>query len=256
MKIFNILLIVALLLPGINAKAIDTKLIVRVKGKDAKFLGKNIGGALVVIRNSQTGAILSSGYTEGGSGNTALLMDSTRKRGDRLTDDRTAKYEALLNIAEATLVDVEVTAPGHMRNAAIKGSVQLWLLPGKHIDGEGLVIELPGLILSVLSPGLHQILPFVKDGKTIVKVRINLTMLCGCTISKGGVWDSEKIEVTAFLQKDGKPSGEKKMKLEKEDNIFETEFELTAKGSYGIAIHAFDTITKNTGADHVYFFVN
>jgi len=233
-----------------------TKLVVRVKGKDAKFIGTNIGGALVVVRNSQTSEVLARGITEGGSGNTKLLMETPHGRNDRLTDDKTARFEALIDIKEPVLVDVQVTAPAHLRGAAITGSSQLWLIPGKHIDGDGLIIELPGLILTVLNPTLHQILPF-KEGQPLnVDLKISLTMLCGCTISKGGTWNSEQIEVVATLHKDGKPIEQKTLLITSQDNIFDGHFTINSKGSYGFTVTAYDKVTKNTGVDRLYFFVN
>ncbi len=256
MKLRHLFVFLLIVVVADSAHALPTKLVVRVKGKDAKFIGTNIGGALVTVRNNQTGELLASGYTEGGSGNTKLLMETAHKRGDRLTDDKTAKFETLVDIKEPVLADVQVKAPAHLRNAAFNGSVQVWLIPGKDIDGEGLVIELPGFILDVLSPGLHQILPFAEGKHTELNLRISLTMLCGCTISKGGVWNADQIEVVAILQKDGKPVEEKRLSLSGQDNIFEGKFNLSAKGSYGFTVYAYDSVTKNTGVNYVYFFVN
>jgi len=233
-----------------------TRLVVRAKGKDGKFIGTNIGGALVVVRNNQTGEVLAKGSTEGGSGNTKLIMETVHGRNDRLTDDKTARFEALIDIREPLFVDVQVTAPSQLRGAAITGTTQLWLIPGKDIDGEGLVIELPGFILNVLNPTLHHIYP-IKEGEVInIDLKISLTMLCGCTISKGGTWSADPIEVRATLYKDGKRIGEKPLSLTDQDNIFGSHFEVREKGSYGITVTAYDKVTKNTGVDRVYFFVN
>ncbi len=188
---------------GLFAQQKPTRLVVRVKGKDGKFIGTNIGGALIVVRNNQTGEVLAKGYTEGGSGNTKWIMETAHARYDRLTDDKTAFFEAVVNIDEPVFVDVQATAPAQLRGAAVTGTTQLWLIPGKDIDGEGLVIELPGLILNVLNPSLHQILPF-KDGAPLdIDLKISLTMLCGCTISKGGTWNADQIEVAATLSRMG-----------------------------------------------------
>ncbi len=256
MKCRSLFLFVLLITAVFQATALPTKLVVRVRGKDAKFIGTNIGGALVIVKNSQTGEVLTSGYTEGGSGNTKLLMETSHKRGDRLTDEKTARFEASLDIKEPVLVDIIVKAPAHLKNAAISGSIQAWLIPGKDIDGEGLIIELPGFIIDVLNPGLHQILPFQEGKPTEVNLKISLTMLCGCTISKGGTWNADQIEVVGILQKDGKAIEEKRLTLSKQDNIFDVGFAVNGKGSYGFTVYAYDTVTKNTGVSYVYFFVN
>lgn len=234
----------------------STHLIVRAKAKDGKFISTNIGGALVVIRDHQSGELLAKGYTEGASGSTPLLMETAHNRNDRLTDDKTAKFEAVIDLKEPVFADVQVTGPAQLRGAAITGTTQLWLIPGKNIDGDGLIIELPGLIVNVLSPTLHQILP-IKEGQTInIDLSISLTMLCGCTISKAGPWKADQIEVGATLTKDGKPLESKPLNLTDRDNIFGARFTVNSKGSYGITIYAYDKVTKNTGVEHQYFFVN
>jgi hypothetical protein len=183
-------------------------------------------------------------------------METPHGRNDRLTDDKTAGFEALIDIKEPVFVDVQVTAPSQLRGAAITGTTQLWLIPGKDIDGEGLIIELPGLILNVVNPTLHQILP-IKEGETInVDLKISLTMLCGCTISKGGTWNADQIEVGATLYKDGKLIQNKLLSATDLNNIFTGRFTVNAKGSYGFTVYAYDKVTKNTGVDRVYFFVN
>jgi hypothetical protein len=47
---------------------IPTKLTVRVIARDGKFLGDDIGGALITVRDFHTGELLASGRTHGGSG--------------------------------------------------------------------------------------------------------------------------------------------------------------------------------------------
>src|SRR5262245_152422 len=47
----------------------STRITVRVQARGGKFLGDDIGGAEITIRNSRTGEILASGFTRGDSGN-------------------------------------------------------------------------------------------------------------------------------------------------------------------------------------------
>jgi hypothetical protein len=47
---------------------IPTRITVRVIARDGKFLGDDLGGALVTIRDLHTGDLLASGRTQGGSG--------------------------------------------------------------------------------------------------------------------------------------------------------------------------------------------
>jgi len=56
------------------AFAEPTEITVRVLGKDSKFVGSSMGGARVVLRDAQTGEILSQGVTEGSTGDTKRIM--------------------------------------------------------------------------------------------------------------------------------------------------------------------------------------
>ena len=47
---------------------IQTQIDVRVIAKDGKYLGDDIGGALVSIHDVRTGELLARGRTSGGSG--------------------------------------------------------------------------------------------------------------------------------------------------------------------------------------------
>ena len=55
-----------------------TSITVRVIAKDGKFLGADIGGSLVTIRDVMTGELLAKGYTTGDSGNTTEIMNTPR----------------------------------------------------------------------------------------------------------------------------------------------------------------------------------
>ncbi|MBN9296014.1 MAG: hypothetical protein J0I41_03335 [Filimonas sp.] len=234
--------------------ATPTKLIVRVKAKDAKFIGTGIGGAYIVIKNNLTGEVLAKGLTQGASGSTELLMQSALGRKQVLTDNKTAKFEASIDITEPLLVDVQATAPVAKRGAAINGTTQLWLIPGKNIEGDGLIIELPGFVLDILNPTTHA---FIQQAaiKEPLELKVSLTMLCGCTITKGGVWDADSIEVAGYIKKDGIRTKDITLKLSKEANIFTTPLPASEKGTYQVTVYAYDPRTGNTGVDNVNFVI-
>ncbi|MFT4032842.1 MAG: hypothetical protein QM669_10520 [Siphonobacter sp.] len=233
----------------------STKVIVRARAKDAKFIGTGIGGAYVVIRNDLTGEILAKGITTGTSGNTDLMLKTPHKRYDHLADDKTAKFEADIKLDEPTFVTVEATAPVNRRSSAVKVSTQLWLIPGKPIDEEGIVLEIPGFMLDILEPQTHQVISQTSLRDNQVKLKINLVMMCGCVINKGGVWNSDQIEVKAFVKKDGVPYGEVSLQFASQDNIFEGWLNAKDKGMYEVQIYAYDRITKNTGVDRINFVI-
>ncbi|MDJ1486262.1 hypothetical protein QNI16_37620 [Cytophagaceae bacterium YF14B1] len=246
-------LLIALFL-SLYTFAQPTKVIVRAKAKDAKFIGTGIGGAYIVIRNDLTGEILAKGLTTGASGNTDLIMKTPYTRNLPLTDEKTAKFETLIDIKEPTFVTIEAIAPVNRKSAAVTVSTQLWLIPGKAIDGEGVVLEIPGFILDILEPQTHQVIQIASLKNNQVKIKINLVMMCGCVINKGGIWNADNIDVKALVKKDGTPQNEVVLKSI-QDNIFEGLLPVSDKGNYEIQVYAYDKVTKNTGVDKINFVI-
>lgn len=255
MKTSAFLFSLFLTLLSLSSTALPTRVIVRAKAKDAKFIGTGIGGAYVIVRNEMTGEILSKGLTTGISGNTDWILKTPHKRNDRLTDEQTAKFEAVVDIDEPTFVTIEAIAPVNRKSSAIKATTQLWLIPGKDIDGEGIILDMPGFILDILEPQTHRVtlLETMKDKK--IKIKINLVMLCGCVINKGGVWDSEQIEVKALVKKDGQQYKELALSMTGIDNIFDAVLDVRETGMYEVQVYAYDRITKNTGVDKTNFVI-
>ena len=86
-----------------SAQSQETKVIVRAKAKDAKFIGSSIGGAYVAIKDAQNGRILAEGLTSGGTGNTNKIMKSAHERHVALSDANTAKFETSLSLEKPVL---------------------------------------------------------------------------------------------------------------------------------------------------------
>ncbi len=164
-----------ILLAGISW-AVPTTVTVRAKSKDAKFIGSSMGGALVVIRDAETGDILAQGLTTGGTGDTQKIMVDPVKRGIPVSDMSTAKYEATLDINEPKFVTIEVSGPmGHKQSVA-KSTTQIWILPGRNIEGDGVMVEIPGFSVGLLAPQPHETFKLSDSGIT-VPVRANIVMM-------------------------------------------------------------------------------
>lgn len=133
--------------------AVPTHITVHVKTKDAKFLGTSMGGALVTIKDAQTGKIFAQGTTEGATGNTNLIMIEPQKRGVPISDQGSAKFEAVIDIDQPTQIEVSAKGPLSEPHAVNTVTVTQWVVPGKHINtGDALLLELPGLMVKLLSP--------------------------------------------------------------------------------------------------------
>jgi hypothetical protein len=166
--------IISFVSPSFSAEKIPTKVVVRVVSKDAKVVGSGVGGAFVRIKNLETGEILAEGKQEGGTGETDRIMVQPRRRGEVLfgTPDA-AFYQAEIPLDKPTQVEIFAEAPLAYPHALQKGSKTITLIPGKHILGEGLIIELNGLIVNVLSPSPKENL---KRGEAVL-VRAEIRML-------------------------------------------------------------------------------
>lgn len=242
------------MIAGHAAQAIETKVIVRAKAKDAKFIGSSLGGAYVIIRDKTNQRILAEGLTAGTPGNTKTIMHTPRDRYTRLADDQTGKFEAVLDIEEPVFVRIEVIAPYNHGQSQVQAVTELWLIPGKHILGDGIILEIPGFIVDVLNPRTHQFITLASVKDKPLKIQANIVMMCGCLINKGGTWNGDEIEVKAIVKKDGKFLKEVTMSLI-DANLFEAATAIDAKGEYQFTVYAYHEKSGNTGVDKVNFVV-
>jgi hypothetical protein len=165
---------ISFVLPAFAAEKIPTKVIVRVVARDAQVIGSGVGGALVRIQNLETGEILAEGKQEGGTGSTERIMVQPRQRGETVYGTSgSAHFEAKIPLDRPAWVRIDVEAPLRYPQAIQKGSKTLTLIPGKDVLGEGIIIELNGLIVNVLSPSSKEIL---RGGETVL-VRAEIRML-------------------------------------------------------------------------------
>ncbi|MGB3180163.1 MAG: hypothetical protein WBB45_02155 [Cyclobacteriaceae bacterium] len=230
-----------------------TNLTVRAKAKDAKFIGTSIGGAFVMVEDAMTGELLASGYTTGSTGNTARIMQEPVERGATLSDENTAAFETTLRLEAPKKVTIAVRAPATHAQAAIEAQTQVWLIPGKHIEGDGIVIEIPGFIVDVLTPQTHE---RANAADADITIRANVVMMCGCPVTEGGMWDASGYEVHALVTSDGKVVADIPMSITSKANTFEATFAPGQGGVYQVTVYAYDPATGNTGADIENFLVS
>ena len=239
----------------LQGQATETRIIVRAKAKDAKYIGTSIGGALILVKNESTGELLAQGKTEGSTGNTTLIMNTPKTRGMATTDAQTAKFEAVLGLNTPTRVLIEAYAPFNLAQARAVASVSLWAIPGKHILGDGVVLEIPGFVIDVLSPRTHQFVSIKNLTEESLTIRANIVMMCGCTIKNEGLWDAKKMEVVAIVKSKGKLVKEVPMACTA-DNLFEGKLALQSPGAYEVTVYAYQADTGNTGVGIVNFIAN
>ncbi len=160
--------------PSFSAEKMITKVIVRVTSKDAKVIGSGVGGAFVRITNLETGEVLAQGKQLGGTGDTDRIMVRPHRRGEVLyAASDAAFFQAEIPLEKPTPVEVYTEAPLGYPHAIQKGSKTLTLIPGKFILGDGVIIELNGLIVNTIGPSPDDRL---KGGEEVV-VRTEVKML-------------------------------------------------------------------------------
>ena len=250
----RILSVLALLLLSTPTLAEETRVVVRARARDGKFVGTSMGGAQVVLRDAETGQLLARGVTSGTTGDTQRLMKQPYARGTQLADEKSAKFEATLVLDEPRLVTVEVSGPEAQRQARITSSTQVWVIPGKHLTGDGIILELPGFVVDVLEPRAHEFIRL--EGKPRnVPIRVNLVLMCGCPTEPGGLWDSSKYELRAVVRRDGKPVTLVPLSYAGKTSAYEGQLSVQEKGAYEILVTAYDPNTGNTGVDRTTFIV-
>ncbi len=234
------------------SEAVNTKVIVRAKSKDAKFIGTSMGGVLVIIRDSETEEILSKGFITGETGDTKKIMLEPHKRGAVLSDETAAKFETTIDIDEPKLFTVEVYAPYAQGQSKIKSTTQVWLIPGKDIVGDGIIVEIPGFAVDALTPQPHETFK-LKEGKVAIPIKANVVMMCGCPVEPGGIWDANKYAVKAIVKHNGEVIDTLPLSYANKTSTFEGKLDVTKEGVYELIVYSYDPDTGNTGVDKTTF---
>jgi len=181
-----------------RAEAVATRVTVRAVSRDAKIIGSGVGGAMIRVENAETGDVLAEGKQEGGTGDTRLIMATPRERGMSIFDtEAAAAYVAELSLSQPTEVTITASGPLSYPQAMGAASKSMLLIPGEHIEGDGVVLELHGFIVEIQSPE-----PMTPVGDR-VDVSARVRMMCGCPIEPGGLWDADSKEFVARLKADG-----------------------------------------------------
>lgn len=240
---------------------IPTKIDVRVMAVGGKFLGDDIGGALVTITDARTGELLAEGNTQGGSGS-AKLMNVCINRSDVWPVEDASVYSAVLDLDKPKLLKISAYGPLAAPQAATTATACQWVCPGKDIvggkEGGGIFLEIHGLAVQALNPPTH-FMP--KCAPAHVDIKANVTMMCGCPIGEKTAWDPKEFEVVAKIMKMGGDIYEETIQL-----AFDAKAAMDAPSQfaaqwlvpvnntkeleiYQITISAFQEKTGNTGVD-------
>ena len=233
-----------------------TTITVRVIAKGGKFVSAEVGGVLITIRDAQTQELLASGNVTGTSGDTTGIMEAltTRSRGIPVDDDAAA-FTVTLLLDRPRLLEVSAYGPLAQLQSATRVTATQWVVPGKDITGgDGLLLELPGLLVDVLDPPTHHLVQLGGAPRT-VRIRANVMMMCGCPIAPGGPWDPVAFEVAARLVRNGESAGELPLAFTGTTSEFAAAWTINEPGVYEATVYAYQPANGNTGLDSVAFIV-
>ncbi len=252
--------ILAILVAGLAtvAAATPTTITVKVLARGAKFIGTSMGGALVTIRDADTGELLASGVTSGKTGDTERIMKQQHPRNRVLSTEGTAAFTAVLDLDRPRRLQVTATGPLANRASANTVSSTRWVLPGRDITaGDAWLLEMPGFAVQVLSPPTHVKLPLRRStGNTVpIHIEANITMMCGCPLVPGDLWDASTYEIRASVTRNGEPFTELPMTWTGTASHFAADLEVHERGTYVVTVSVFDPATGNTGVGTTTFLV-
>lgn len=234
------------LLWAVVALAEPTDIHVRVLAKDAKFVGTGMGGMKVTVRAVQTGAVLAEGVTHGATGDTDRIMSEPWPRGEALGTKGAAMFAASIDINQPTLIEVSVRGPLDYPHASQHASLTHWLVPGRHLTGgDGVLMVLPGFVVTGRISAEH--LSLAQSGS--VEIGATVTMMCGCPLTPGGLWDSNAYDIGALIYSDDELVDEVMLVYAGKPNQFSRQWKVPAAGEYHIAFFAHDPANGNTGVD-------
>lgn len=220
------------------AQAEPTHVMIRAQALDAKFIGTHMGGVRITLRDARTGAVLAKGVTAGGTGDTGLIMKTPHSRGAAISNADTAGFDAVLDIASPTLVRAEAEGPVGKPGSAIKVTSSLWVTPGRDVGGDGWVLTFPGL---VIEPAAQP----AADGSLQVSAKV--TLMCGCPIEPGGVWNAANYTITASLMQGRRTVVQTQLAYAGQASQFAAALPAPAPGRYVLRVVATDATTPNAG---------
>lgn len=234
--------------PAAFAQPNQTDFVVTVKAKDAKFIGTAAGGARVIIRDRRTGDIIASGVTAGETGETALIMADSRARDAVIVTEDTARFAFSLDFWEPTPVTISATAPLGQLQSEVTVSEDMLILPGKdYTAGNGIMLELPGFAVDIVSPITNQ--KFKHNAEIPVTIEASVMKLCACHVAEGTPWPPERYEVEALVYRDTFFITSVKLNYTGESGIYGINMKIPMPGTYRIIVTAFDPVTKEAGMD-------
>ncbi|MEO0973111.1 MAG: hypothetical protein AAFX85_08440 [Pseudomonadota bacterium] len=206
-----------------------TRLVVRARARGAMLVTTDMG-AKVTLRDTATGALLAQGLTLGTVGGA--------------DPELSAAFRTTLHLTKATRVEATVEAPLSYPHAGVSATATAWLLPGKHVEGEGWTLELPGFVVTLLDPPTT----VARAADEGIDLTAKVVMMCGCPTEPGGRWDASTYELTASLLQSDRVVATMPLTYADEKSTYRARLDVPpTAGYYQVQVTAYDPATGNVG---------
>ncbi len=265
----------------------NTRIAVRVQAVGGKFLGDDIGGAAIAVRDAQSGELLASGSTAGTSGNLALAYSPAASLSTIATPfpngptvvrwvsavdgstraTTTSVFLVELFLDRPRLLEFEAFGPLGGLQSAHRTVAALAVSPGDDLTAApGLVLRLQGLLVQVMSPATHSAFNSGSCTDLQLDLAASVAMMCGCPIEEGAEspWQPTDFSVSATIREVGGKVVDTVPLIFNATNtpgLFAAKWGIPANASgqtifYEAIVTARQKSTSNVGSGVVTFFVN
>lgn len=219
---------------------VPTRVDVHVVARDAKLIGSAVGGAEVTIRDAHTGDVLAEGVHEGGTGDTGLIMGPRERGVDVFDTPGAAVFSAEIPLTAPRSIRIEASGPLDYPSAIERAETTLLLVPGQHLEGDGVVLELWGYIVEIVEVG-----PGVADAAGL-GVAARVTMLCSCPTEPGGLWEAGEVRAR-LVGDDGATIRDIELAYTGEDSRYGGDLGAPDPGTYELEVISVSEKTGNAG---------
>jgi hypothetical protein len=207
-----------------------------------------------------TGEVLASGVTRGGSG-PDTIMTAARDRSEPIPIEdganTAARFDTVLQLTHPRLVEIIASGPIGISGRG-HSSAHAFIFPGfsygpsgpQRVDG--FLFEIPGLAVSIDKPAFH-FLPEKVDPQLPYEIRANVTMMCGCPIGTE-LWPEADFSMLAYIDHEGRRSVvplvfDGTNPQHAPSQLIATNWRPGATGSFDITVVAYQKSTGNLASD-------
>jgi hypothetical protein len=166
-------------------------------------------------------------------------------------------FDVKLDLKSPRLLEISAYGPLGAMQGAHTVTTTHWIYPGKSQSvGDGLVLEIPGLLVQILSPPTHWMPTTLSP--PLINIQANVTMMCGCPITPANVWPPQDFEVTATIRENGTVVAEFPLTFDVSmpyPSQFVGAWTAPAAGIYELTVAAYQTTSGNTGLNVATFIV-